>query len=241
MSVVLQSFPLLLQGLILTLEITAGGAVLALVLAFLAGLAGTARSRILRAVSRVYVEFFRGSSALVLMFWFFFALPLIGFRFEAVAAAIIALGLNVGAYGGEVVRGAILSIPPAQYEATIALNMSPALRMRRVILPQAWASMLPPFGNLLIELLKATAVAALITINELTFVGQQQRAATGESLPIYTTVLFMYFVVAQVLIFGMRRLELRTARSLGRAPAARRGRRPALAGVGDGGGSGGVG
>lgn len=217
MSVILESFPRFMEGAILTLEITAGGAVLALIFAFVAGMAGTARSRVLRGVSRVYVEFFRGSSALVLMFWFFYALPLVGFRFQELAVAIIALGLNVGAYGGEVVRGAILSVPTAQYEATVALNMSPGLRMRRVILPQAWAAMLPPFGNLLIELLKATALASLITLIDLTAVAQQLRSSSGDSALVYSAVLVMYFVIAQILVFGMGFLERRAARSLGRA------------------------
>ena len=153
MSEILGYLPLLLEGAWLTLQITAGAAVLGLICAFASGLAAVSGSRAARAVSIVYVEFFRGTSALVQLFWLFFALPLIGIRFEPIAAGMVALGLNIGSYGSEVVRGAIKAIPKAQYEATVALNMTAYRRMRSVILPQAVVSMLPPFGNLLICLL----------------------------------------------------------------------------------------
>jgi polar amino acid transport system permease protein len=81
--------------------------------------------------------------------------------------AILALGLNVGAYGAEVVRGAVSAVPRGQWEATVALNMSRAQALRRIILPQAFVAMIPPWGNLFIELLKATALVSLITISDL--------------------------------------------------------------------------
>lgn len=103
----------------------------------------------------VYVEIFRGTSLLIQLFWIYFALPMVlDIRMSAMTAAILALGLNYGAYGSEVVRSSILAIPKGQIEASIALNMTPFQRMRRIIFPQAWTMMLPGFGNLQIELLK---------------------------------------------------------------------------------------
>ena len=101
----------------------------------------------------MYVEIFRGTSILVQLFWIFFVLPLPPFNLEIspFVAGVLALGLNVGAYGAEVVRGAIQSISRGQIEAAIALNMSRGLMMRRVILPQALVRIVPPFGNLLIS------------------------------------------------------------------------------------------
>ena len=216
MSEILGYLPLLLEGAWLTLQITAGAAVLGLICAFASGLAAVSGSRAARAVSIVYVEFFRGTSALVQLFWLFFALPLIGIRFEPIAAGMVALGLNIGSYGSEVVRGAIKAIPKTQYEATVALNMTAYRRMRSVILPQAVVSMLPPFGNLLIELLKGTSLVSIISIGDLTFNAQILRSGGNDTLTVFLVVLVMYFLMAYALTLGMRALERRGAASIGR-------------------------
>lgn len=216
MSDVLSGYPLLLRGAWVTIQLTAYGSALALVLAFAFGLMGTARSVWPRAVGRVYVEFFRGTATLVLMYWFFYALPLAGLRLTPMFAAVLALGLNVGAYGAEVVRGAVRAVPRAQYEATVALNMRPALRLRRVLLPQAVALMLPPFGNLLIELMKGSAVVSLISIADLMLRAQQLRQSTGQTTAVFLVILAMYFVIAQALQLLVRYAERRVDVMLGR-------------------------
>ena len=121
----------------------------------------------------------------------------------------LALGLNVGAYGAEVVRGAIQAIPRGQIEASIALNMSRGLMLRRVILPQAIVRILPPFGNLLIELLKATSLASLITLSDVTFQALTLRQTVGRITEIFTLLLFIYFLIAYPLTLGVRWLEKR--------------------------------
>src|SRR5699024_1330279 len=103
-----------------------------------------------------------------------------GFQLEDRFAAIVALGLNIGAYGAEVVRSSINAVPKTQIEATVALNLGWFQRVRLVVLPQAWAQMLPTFGNLIIELMKATAVAYLIGVSDLTAIAQQTRSSEGE-------------------------------------------------------------
>jgi len=134
------------------------------------------------------------------------------------AAGILALGLNVGSYGGEVVRGAVRAVPQGQHQAAVALGFTPAQRMRRVILPQAAPAMIPPAGNLLVELLKNTALVSMITLADLTFQAQKVRASTMESGEVFGLILVIYFVLAQVIAFGMRRAERRLAR--GRTAAA---------------------
>src|SRR3546814_7894014 len=99
-------------------------------------------------LSNRYIELFRVTSALVQLFWLFFVLPEFGIRLSEMTVAVLGLGLNVGAYGAEVVRGAIQAVPKGQWEAATALNMSYPLAMRRIILPQAVVAMLPPWGNL---------------------------------------------------------------------------------------------
>lgn len=215
-----QQLPRYVDGAWITLQLTVGGAALAFVLAMVVGVLGSTRFWWARAITTVYVETFRGIAALVVMFWFVFAFPdLTGFELDPVFAAILALGLNVGAYGAEVVRAAINAVPKAQVEATVALNYSWFQRMRLVVLPQAWAQMLPTFGNLIIELMKATAVVYLVGIVDLTSVAQQIRSATGETFLAFGVAFVLYYLLAQVLIFGMRLLERRANQKLGRAPA----------------------
>jgi polar amino acid transport system permease protein len=213
--------PSLLRGVVVTLEVTGGGIVVGLIAAFASGLMARSPIRAVRWLSRVYVEIFRGTSAIVQLFWIFFVLPLlIGWQLFPVWAGILALGLNMGAYGSEVVRGAIRAVPRGQYEAAIALSLSPFDRMRRVILPQAWVGMIPPFGNLFIELLKGSALVSLIMVNDLTFVAQGLRQLEGNTVLIYVMVLVMYFVLAYLITMGMRLLEVRAKAALGQKPVA---------------------
>ncbi|MDQ3990459.1 MAG: ectoine/hydroxyectoine ABC transporter permease subunit EhuC, partial [Actinomycetota bacterium] len=189
----------LLEGVPVTVVATLGGITLTIVLSFAAGLALLSRSRAVRAVSRTYVELWRGTSEVVQLFWIAFVLPvLVGIQFVPLAAGILVLGLNHGAYGAEIVRGAVQSVPTAQYEGAIALNLTPAQRMRRVILPQAVVEMLPPFNNLFIQLLKGSALLSLIDVADLTNIGTERlEVAFGrQSLLIYSIMLVMYLVLA---------------------------------------------
>ncbi|HEY9163676.1 MAG TPA: ectoine/hydroxyectoine ABC transporter permease subunit EhuC, partial [Magnetovibrio sp.] len=160
---------LILDGAWVTVQLTIFGCMVALVVAFIAGLARISRYVVIRAVATAYIEFFRGTSIFVQLFWAYFVLPLVGVPVSPWQAGVLALGLNVGAYGAEVVRGAIISVARGQHEASIALNLSPWQRMRHIILPQALVIMLPTFNNNAIELLKGTAVVSLISLSDLTF------------------------------------------------------------------------
>ncbi|NUP33083.1 MAG: amino acid ABC transporter permease, partial [Streptomycetaceae bacterium] len=155
---------------------------------------------------------------LVLAFWFVFALPALGWQLAPLWAGMLALGLNMGAYAAEVVRGAIRAVPPGQTEAGIALNLSRWQRIRYVEVPQAYVAMLPPLGNNLIELLKASAAVSIVSIPDLTFNGQLIRMSSGETTLVFTGLLFGYAVIALVLTALMRLLERRAVRSLGRVP-----------------------
>lgn len=207
--------PALVGGLRVTLQLTVGGAGLALLLSLAAGLGRRSRHRWQRWPANAYVEIFRGTSALVQLFWFYFALPFFGISLPALVTGVVVLGLNSGAYGAEVVRSAIANVPRGQWEAARALNLTPRQAMRRVILPQALPMMLPPAGNLLIELLKNTALVSLITLSELTFTAQVQRAATLETVPLFSLTLLIYFAAAQLLLTGVRRIERNVTRHRG--------------------------
>ncbi|HBD90815.1 MAG: ectoine/hydroxyectoine ABC transporter permease subunit EhuC [Rhodobacteraceae bacterium GWE1_64_9] len=205
---------LILQGALVTAQLTVMGAALALVMAFVAGLGRLSRFAALRALAVVYIEFFRGTSIFVQLFWVYFVLPFAGITLDPLAAGVMALGLNVGAYGAEVVRGAVLSVPRDQYEACIAVNLTRMQRMRHVILPQALPLMLPTFGNNAIELLKATAVVSLISLTDMTFQAQVVRAQTGSTLIPFAMILGLYFLMSLAISGGMRWLERRVTRGL---------------------------
>jgi len=207
--------PPLLRGLAVTLELTAAAGALAVVIALAAGLARMSRRRWLSWPAAAYVETFRGTSALVQLFWFFFVLPFFGLALTPFAAGVLVLALNTGAYGSEVVRGALAAVPRGQHEAAAALNLGRIRTLWRILLPQALPAMLPPTGNLLIELLKNTALVSLITITELTFTAQILRAESLRSAEIFTLVLALYFAAALCITAIMRWIERRASRGLG--------------------------
>jgi polar amino acid transport system permease protein len=201
--------PVLLQGARVTLEVTLMAAGVALVLSFVVGLARLAPFHPVRFLATVYVEILRGTSALVQLFYLFFILPAFGIRLDPMTTAVIGLGLNLSAYGSEIVRAAVRHVDHGQWEASVALSMSPALALRRIILPQALLAMMPPFGNLLIELLKATSLVSLITLTDLTFAGSTMVASTGRAAQVWGLVLLIYLVMALPLGWLVRRLEAR--------------------------------
>lgn len=207
--------PALASGLVMTVALTLISAAGSLLLSFVFGLMSLSPLGVLRVVSRVIVEFFRGTSLYVQMFWLAFALPILGFQMAPFACAVIALSLNYGAYGAEVVRGAITAVPKAQWEATTALSMSPLHRMRRIILPQAWLGMIPPFNNLLIQLIKGTPLAALILVFELFYRARQLRNSTGNTFATYILVLVLYFILAYLFTLLMNLLEASAKARLG--------------------------
>lgn len=205
----LDLIPALLQGLQITVEITISAMIIAFFLAFLAGFGRLSQHRLINIIATTYVEVFRGTSLLVQLFWLYFALPLLGINLPKMLAGVLALGLNSGAYGSEIVRSAIRAVPKGQTEAGIALNMTPFQRMGRIILPQALVMMLPAFGNLQIELLKGTSLVSLITLSDLTYQAMILNASTLKTTQIFGLLLFIYFILAWVLTRGIRWLEYR--------------------------------
>ncbi len=197
--------PLLMQGAQVTLQVAFLSAIVALLAAFTAGLSRLSKSPIVRHSTMVYVEIFRGTSLLVQLFWLYFCLPFMGIELPKLLAAVMALGLNYGAYGSEIVRSSILAIPKGQREAAIALNMTPVQTMIRIIIPQAFVRMLPPFGNLLIELVKGTSLVYFITLTDLTYQAMILRNNNYELTPyIFLFLLFIYFVINFAISFGVR-------------------------------------
>lgn len=215
------ALPRLGEGVLITLQLTAGGAALAFVVAVTLGLAARQELLLVRGAARVVIEFFRGTSLLVQLFWLFYVLPLMGIRLDSLITGILALGLNYGAYGAEVVRGSINAVPRGQWEVATALSLSPVHRMRRVIWPQAWALMIPSLTNLLIMLLKGTAVAYVVLMHDLTYVTEQLRKSTGDTFFSYGIGMIVYFLIALVLVLLANLVERHAKHRLGQGPPLR--------------------
>jgi polar amino acid transport system permease protein len=205
---------LLLNGLWTTIQLTIVASVLACIFALIAGIGRTSQHIWIRFPIILYVEIFRGTSAFVQLFWIFFALPMFGVTLAPFTAAVLVLGLNVGSYGSEVVRGALQAVPRSQIEATIALNLTKWQRFRYVVFPQALAIVIAPATNLLIDLLKITPLTSLVTISDLTFNAMLIRQQTGDTLLSLTTILIAYFILASGIAMGGKILERRLLRGL---------------------------
>jgi len=203
----------MMDGAWITVKLTFYSTILGAIFSFMFGLGKLSRHWYFKVPSVTYIEVFRGTSLLVQMFWLFYALPLVGdlmginTRIPPVVAGILALSANIGAYGAEVVRGAIQAVSKKQYEAATALNFTPKQTLWRIALPQAIPEMMPPFGNLAIQNLKDTALVSLITISDLAFVSERLRNLTQESAMVYTLALFMYFGMALVLAGMLKMLS----------------------------------
>ncbi|MFD8232717.1 ectoine/hydroxyectoine ABC transporter permease subunit EhuC [Streptomyces sp. NPDC059696] len=208
---------LVLEGVWVTVQLLVCSALLGAAVSFAVGVARTHRLWIVRFLAGVYTEVFRGTSALVMIFWVYFVLPIaFGWQLVPLWAGTLALGLTYGAYGSEIVRGALNAVDPAQKEGGIALSFTPWQRLRLILLPQAVPEMIPPFSNLLVELLKGTALVSIMGMGDLAFSGNLVRLALQESAEIYTIVLLIYFVIAFVLTRGMRGLERRLKSGTGK-------------------------
>jgi polar amino acid transport system permease protein len=212
------ALPDLGSGVLVTLQLTIGGVALAFVLAILLGLTARSPRLPVRAPARVLIEFFRGTSLLVQLFWLFYVLPLFGVQLDSLLCGILALGLNYGAYAAEVVRGSINSVPKGQWEAATALSLSPVRKLRKIIWPQAWAIMIPSLANLAVMLLKGTAVAYIILMHDLTWETDQLRQTTGNTFFAYGVGMVIYFLIAYAMVLGANALERHAKRRLGQGP-----------------------
>ena len=207
----------LLLGTVTTIKVLICSMVLYVIISMIFGLMRLSKNLVIQGIATVYIEFFRGTSLLVQLFWVYYVLPFFGLSLEAFVAGVVALGMNFGAYGAEIVRGGILAVPKGQWEAAHALNFSKAKRMQRIIIPQIYPIILPPAANLAVELLKGTALVSLITLVDLMFVAKQINMMTWLSAQSFGLALLIYFIMARfALVPFLRWLEVLAAKKVGR-------------------------
>lgn len=206
------SFPSLLSGLTVTLKITLISICIAAVLGLAFGLMSISRSKILKAVGIIYVDIIRGTPVIVQAFFIYFGLPsVLDFKLSALAAGIITISLNAGAYMAEIFRAGIAAVDKGQLEAARSLGLSYSQAMRKVILPQAVRKMIPAFINQFIISLKDTSLLTVIGIKELTQSGEIIVAATYKAFEIWTIVGIFYLVIITVISYTSRYIERRLA------------------------------
>ena len=199
----------LAHGALVTLQITFFAQLIVVVMSFIIALMRLSPWRLLRWMATVYVEILRGISALVLLFYLFFILPLFGTSLSPMTTGVLGLGLTFSAYGSEIVRSALNNVSRGQRDALRALDFGSITAFRRIVLPQALPFMLPPMGNQLVELLKTTSLVSLITLSDLTFSGGQLITTLGQQTLIWSIVLVCYFAMAWPLSWLVRCYEKR--------------------------------
>jgi polar amino acid transport system permease protein len=202
--------PRLAQGMLTTIGLTVGGMAFALVVGLVLALARLDKRRWYFVwPAQIVVELIRGTPLLVQLFYIFYVLPFLGLRLDPIPAGILGLGLNYAAYLSEVFRSGIEAVPRGQWEAADALGMSHRLKLRRIVLPQAFRIVIPPVGNYFIALFKDSALVATISISELLFTAQLIASETFRYVEVYTIIFIIYFAISYPASLGVRWLERR--------------------------------
>lgn len=200
-------FKILIPGIKITIPLTLLSFALSLAIGLLLALIQVANIKVLRQIARFYIWVFRGTPLIVQLFIIFFGLPNVGIVLDAFPAAVLAFGLNLGAYNAEVFRSAILAIPKGQLEAAYMIGLDYPQAMVRVILPQSFPVAFPNLFNNLISLLKDTALASSITVIDLFTTAQQIAARTYEPFALYLEAAFIYLIFSTLLTWLQRYLE----------------------------------
>jgi polar amino acid transport system permease protein len=201
--------PILLQGVQLTILITLASLVVSTVLGLVWAVMRVSGIAVLSGFSAVMINILRGIPIIVQLFYIYFVMPDFGLSLTAVQAAIIGLGIAYSAYQAENFRAGIEAVDRGQVEAALSIGMGWGMTMRRVILPQAIRIALPPYGNIMIMMLKDSSQASTITVAELALQGKLIASSTFKNTSVYTMVALMYLALSLPLILLVRHLEAR--------------------------------
>lgn len=204
--------PVLLQGVKLTIAVALGSLVFSTLLGLVWALMRVSNWPWLVKISAGIINLLRGIPIIVLLFYIYFVMPDVGIALSALQAAIIGLGIAYSAYHAENFRAAIQAIDSGQIEAAMSMGMGWWLTMRRVILPQAFKIVLPPYGNIMIMMLKDSSQASIITVAELSLQGKLIAVSTFKNATVFNLVALLYLIMCIPLILIVRHFEKRGAR-----------------------------
>jgi polar amino acid transport system permease protein len=202
----------IVQAIGVTLVLSALSILLGLAIGVVCGVLRTYGGRLLDIIIGLYVDVFRSIPVLAVLIWIYFAFPLIiGQSLEPIAAGAIGLGIHLGAYVCETIRGGLTSIRSGQMRAALALGMSKAQAIRKIILPQAFVRILPPLGSLLVLAIKDSAIASVIAAPELLRQSQTLAGKTFRPFEIYSAAMLIYFLICYPVARLIDRLYRRLA------------------------------
>ncbi|WP_407150949.1 amino acid ABC transporter permease [Bradyrhizobium sp. ORS 86] len=204
--------PILLQGVWLTVVVTVGSLALSTVLGLVWALMRVSGIGFFVGLSASLINVIRGIPIIVLLFYLYFVMPDFGIALTALQAAILGLGIAYSAYQAENFRAGIEAIDKGQIEAAQTIGMGWWLTMRRVVLPQAIRIVLPPYGNIMIMMLKDSSQASTITVAELALQGKLIASSTFKNTSVFTLVALMYLTMSIPLILLVRHFETKANR-----------------------------
>ncbi|MFS8099082.1 ABC transporter substrate-binding protein/permease [Lentzea alba] len=206
------AWPMFVGLVKVTIPLTALSFAIGLILALLVALARISPYRVLSGLARGFISIIRGTPLLLQLFIVFYGLPQIGLKFPPFTAAVVAFSLNVAGYAAEVVRSAILSVPRGQFEAASTIGLGYSQTLRRIVLPQAARTAVPPLSNTLLSLLKDTSLGSVVLLTELFRESQLAAAESNEFLALYSFAGLYYWVICVALSAAQKRLETRLNR-----------------------------
>ncbi|GLR94232.1 MULTISPECIES: amino acid ABC transporter permease [Bradyrhizobium] len=205
-------FPILMSGVALTIVVTIGSLLLSTVLGLVWAMMRVSGIKALSMLSASLINVIRGIPIIVLLFYLYFVMPDLGVTLSALQAAILGLGIAYSAYQAENFRAGIEAIDKGQIEAAQSIGMGWWLTMRRVVLPQAVRIVLPPYGNVMIMMLKDSSQASTITVAELALQGKLIASSTFKNTSVFTLVALMYLTMSIPLILLVRHFEKRAGK-----------------------------
>ncbi|OKO81256.1 amino acid ABC transporter permease [Bradyrhizobium sp. NAS80.1] len=205
-------FPILMNGVALTIVVTIGSLLLSTVLGLIWAMMRVSGIKALSMLSASLINVIRGIPIIVLLFYLYFVMPDLGVTLSALQAAILGLGIAYSAYQAENFRAGIEAIDKGQIEAAQSIGMGWWLTMRRVVLPQAVRIVLPPYGNVMIMMLKDSSQASTITVAELALQGKLIASSTFKNTSVFTLVALMYLTMSIPLILLVRHFEKRAGK-----------------------------
>ncbi|SDJ49697.1 amino acid ABC transporter permease [Salimicrobium halophilum] len=205
----IENLPLILEGVPYTVLVALAGMILGLVLGFFLALARSSNMLWLQLPARFYISFMRGTPILVYLFVIYFGFPAVGIEINAVSAAILGFGTNSAAYVAEIIRSSLSSVDEGQWESSQALGFSYWKTLQRIIVPQATRIAIPPLANVFLDLLKATSLAAMITVPEILNKAQMAAGRTVDSMTMYITAALVYWGLTLIFSLFQNYLEKR--------------------------------
>lgn len=208
----------LLGGVLVTIGLTVAGVVGGLVLGMGIALMRMSINPTLSGPARFYIWFFRGTPLLIQLVVIYTGLPQLGIKFNVITCALVGLILNEAAYLAEIVRSGFLAVPSGQREAAWALGLPAWVTLRRITLPQAFRLMIPPLGNSINSLLKATSLASVISVEEIMRRSDMLMQEHFQILEVYAAATVYYLMLTSMWDVVQRRLEKHFGRSIAGAP-----------------------